>query len=375
MPRLVRRGTGVSPMPLLSRMHLITCNARYGVGGLGNLLAEAVERARGAAEPFHYICGGARSGDEGVATVIGSRASSLLNRVPPIRFNPGWRQYLTFELFDRAAARRVETKYETVLAFAGQALHTFRRARQLGAARLELLSPTAHVNHAWRQHRKAYAQYPIERDWLSRAHRDKVLSEYAMADAVLVVSDYARETFLAEGVAAEKLRKIPVSAGERFHARRVERDDDGVFRVVYTGALSVVKGVPLLIDAFAGLSARDAELTVVGGSGTRGMRKYLERATRRDPRIRIAPGDPLPHLQRGDVYVHPSYQDGHPYAVLEAMACGVPVVVSEDTGAKERVVEGVNGWVVPTGDADAIRARLEQLAGASTRLKAPACAS
>src|SRR5688572_1453775 len=189
-----QRGSTGTAKPQLQSMHLITCNAKYGSGGLGNLLAEAVERACVRGEPFRYIAGGAKAGDDQIATVVGPRLSSMLNRIPPIRFNPGWRQYLTFELFDRAAARRVDAKYETVLAFAGQALHTFRRARQLGTARLELLSPTAHVNHVWRQHRKAYAQYPIERDWLSRAHRDKVLSEYAMADAVLVVSDYARET-------------------------------------------------------------------------------------------------------------------------------------------------------------------------------------
>jgi glycosyltransferase involved in cell wall biosynthesis len=310
-----------------------------------------------------------------IASVVGSRLSSTLNRVPPIRFSPGWRQYLAFELFDRAAARRVDAKYETVVSFAGQALHTFRRARKLGATRLELLSPTAHVNHVWRQHRKAQAQYPIERDWLSAAHRDKALAEYEVANAILVVSEYARQTFLDEGVAHEKLRMIPVSVNERFSPRESSNDGDEVFRIVYTGALSVVKGVPLLIDAFERLSIRDAELTLVGGSGTRGMRRYLERTTCRDPRIRIAPGDPLPHLRRANVYVHPSCQDGFAYAVAEALACGVPVIVTEDTGAKERVVEGVNGWVVPTGSVEAIHARLEQLAQSKARSKAATCAS
>jgi glycosyltransferase involved in cell wall biosynthesis len=105
------------------------------------------------------------------------------------------------------------------------------------------------------------------------------------------------------------------------------------------------------------------------------MRRFLARVTRDDPRVRVAPGDPLPHLRRADVYVHPSYQDGFAYAVAEAIACGVPVIVTEDTGAKERVVEGVNGWVVPTGSVAAIYSRLEQLAGAEARSKAATCAS
>jgi glycosyltransferase involved in cell wall biosynthesis len=356
-------------------MHLITCNAKYGSGGLGNLLADAVERARRHASSFRYICGGRRSGDETISTTIGSRLANTLNRIAPIRFSPGWRQYLTFDLFDRAAARRVDPRDEAVLAFAGQALHTFRRARQLGCGRLELLSPTAHVNHVWRQHRRAYAQDPIERDWLGARHRDKVLAEYEMADAILIVSEYARQTFADEGVAPQKLRPIPLNVNARFHPPPARASDDDTFRIVYTGALSVVKGVPLLIDAFARLSQRDARLTLVGGSGTRGMRRYLERAVRRDPRIRLASGDPLPHLSCADVYVHPSYQDGFAYAAAEAIACGVPVIVTEDTGAKERVTEGVNGWVVPTGDVDAIHARLEQLASSTARSRAATCAS
>jgi glycosyltransferase involved in cell wall biosynthesis len=77
--------------------------------------------------------------------------------------------------------------------------------------------------------------------------------------------------------------------------------------------------------------------------------------------IHFAPGDPLPVLQAADVFVHPSYEDGFGYAPMEAMACGVPVIVTEDTGMKEYITEGINGYVVPTGDIDALRDRLDHL--------------
>jgi glycosyltransferase involved in cell wall biosynthesis len=91
------------------------------------------------------------------------------------------------------------------------------------------------------------------------------------------------------------------------------------------------------------------------------MRRYLDEWLLRDPRIRIAPGDPLPSLELADVCVHPSYTDGCGYAPLEAMACGVPVIVTEDTGMKEHVCEGVNGFVIPTGDWRSLLDRLEYL--------------
>jgi glycosyltransferase involved in cell wall biosynthesis len=81
----------------------------------------------------------------------------------------------------------------------------------------------------------------------------------------------------------------------------------------------------------------------------------------RDPRIRLHSGDPLPHLQRADVLVHPSFKEGFGYAPIDALACEVPVIVSEDTGMEEHVEPGRNGWVMPIGSVEAIVDRLEAL--------------
>jgi len=61
------------------------------------------------------------------------------------------------------------------------------------------------------------------------------------------------------------------------------------------------------------------------------------------------------------VLVLPSIEDGHPLVVLEAMASGRPVVVSENTGTKDAVREGVDGFVVPIRSPDAIAERLQWL--------------
>ena len=61
------------------------------------------------------------------------------------------------------------------------------------------------------------------------------------------------------------------------------------------------------------------------------------------------------------VCVHPSFTDGFGLAPAEALACGVPVIVTEDTGMKELVEEGVNGYIVPTGSWEAILERLKHL--------------
>jgi glycosyltransferase involved in cell wall biosynthesis len=54
------------------------------------------------------------------------------------------------------------------------------------------------------------------------------------------------------------------------------------------------------------------------------------------------------------VFAHPTYEDGFAYAPAEALASGVPVLVSEDTGMKELIEPGVDGQILPTGNLDAL---------------------
>src|SRR5208283_3463120 len=111
---------------------------------------------------------------------------------------------------------------------------------------------------------------------------------------------------------------------------------------------------PLLIDAVRRLPHADMRLLLVGGWETRGMRRFIENACADDRRISVRPGDPLPHLQAARLYVHPTYADGFAYAPVEAMACGVPVIVSEDTGMKGLIDPGRNGLILATGDLGAL---------------------
>ncbi len=201
--------------------------------------------------------------------------------------------------------------------------------------------------------------YPLERNPLHPAQVRRFLDEYESADLIWVTSEYSRQTFIEAGVPAAKLRRRYLKLPSRF-TPPPQRPDDGIFRVVSTGFLSPAKGIPLLLEAFHRLTG-PAELTLVGHAWTKSMQRFMGEWQRREPRLRIAPGDPLPHLQRADAYVHPSFQEGFGYAPMEALACDVPVIVTEDTGMKEHVHEGENGYVVSTGNWESILERLRSI--------------
>jgi glycosyltransferase involved in cell wall biosynthesis len=337
----------------------ISCSAAYGGGGLGLHFKELVEDARARGELASYYTTCPQVNDAAGIVVTEPVARSLI-RWTPIRFSSSWSSFIGFDLFDRALARAIEPS-ETCVGFSLQSLHTFRAAATRGGKRFELVSPTCHVDYVHRQYEEAFGRHPIERSWLNERARRKARREYEAADAIIVASDYVRDSFLDAGIPEEKLVRFDLSAPSRFVPPPQGRPVDGIFRIVYVGSLSVAKGVPVLLDAFSCFEPRDAQLTLVGGWGTRAMRRHVEQRCGRDSRIRIAAGDPLPHLQQANVYIHPSYQDGLGYAPLEALACRVPVILTEDTGAKEFVVDGVNGVVVPTGSADAISGAITEV--------------
>ena len=342
-------------------MRVLACNSAYGDGGIGQHFAQLVEASRTSGQLKAYYCPEPQADDDRGIHIERPKWHGWITRYTPARYSPTWRGYLTSELFDRWMARRLTTRAERYMGFVGNSLHTFRRAKELGYETLELVAANSHVENVQRLHERAARDLDLQDSWLHEREVQKTLQEYDLADVIYVHSDYTRDSFLAAGIAPEKLQRTVLRVDPRFEPPD-ERPNDGVFRVVYVGRLDATKGIPLLLEAFSRLSVSPKKLTLVGGWSTRAMRRYMEDWLARDLDITVAPGDPLPVLHQADVFVHPTYEDGFGYAPMEALACGVPVIATEDTGMKEYIRPGENGFVVPTGSWEPIRERLEQVA-------------
>jgi len=340
-------------------MRVIACSSPYGRAGIGQHFAHLVEEARSQGTLDRYYTPRIKSGDEKGHHLDTTWWEEWALQYTPIRFSPGWRSHMANEWFDARLARYLSRPLDRLTGFVGTSLRSFRRADDLGVEERELVAANCHVRKLRRQHEKARRRHGIADSWLNDAQLRKTLMEYDTADTILVHSDYTRGSFLEAGVPESKLKRTYLHAHPRFHPPE-RRPDDSTFRMVYVGRVQATKGFPILLDAFSRLSTDDKHLTIVGSWSTRRMRRYVE-PWLEDDRIELDPGDPLPALQAADAFVHPTYQDGFGYAPMEALACGVPVIVTEDTGMKEYVREGENGFVVPTGRVDPVVDRLEEL--------------
>jgi glycosyltransferase involved in cell wall biosynthesis len=131
-------------------------------------------------------------------------------------------------------------------------------------------------------------------------------------------------------------------------------------RLVCVARLTEGKGHPLLLEAAARL--RDAgtpvELVLAGDGPLRGQLEAQVRAAGLEAQVRFAGWLAGPQIREAVLasraLVLPSFMEGLPVVVMEALALGRPAIVSAVAGVPELIQEGVSGWMVPAGDVDAL---------------------
>lgn len=122
----------------------------------------------------------------------------------------------------------------------------------------------------------------------------------------------------------------------------------GLLRVVAAGRLSAEKGFDLLLDALALSRRRDLHLTILGEGPLRAELNARAEALGIAERVHFAGfvRNPYPTLSAADLFVLSSRYEGFPNVVLEALACGTPVVATPAPGGVREILDGVAGCIV-----------------------------
>jgi len=184
---------------------------------------------------------------------------------------------------------------------------------------------------------------------------DRQLQEFEKADYIFVASQFAYNGFVQNGVNPNKLFKNPYGANLELFKPIAKRDN--IFRVIFVGGLRIVKGVHYLLEAVDQLNLPNFELVLVGRCREE-MKPFLERYNN----YKHIGGVPHTELYRwysnSSIFVLPSLCNGFGMVVPEAMACGLPVIVTTNTGASDIVRDGKDGFVVPIRDVEALREKI-----------------
>jgi len=193
-------------------------------------------------------------------------------------------------------------------------------------------------------------------------------------DRVVCVSDGQADKVRRAGVRPDRLRVIhnaidtsrfdPDAAGARASLQSLFPGSPALI-VIAVGRLSPEKGFELFVDAARMLALRDSAtgFLIVGDGPDRTKLEELVREAKLVDRFVFAGfrSDVDALLPGADVLVQSSYTEGLPNVILEACAAGIPVVATDVGGTREVVRDGVNGYLVPSGDAGILAARLAEL--------------
>ncbi|MFO1060387.1 MAG: glycosyltransferase family 4 protein [Dongiaceae bacterium] len=190
-----------------------------------------------------------------------------------------------------------------------------------------------------------------------------LLGELPRADYVVAQSRFAQRSLAEYGVAPGRVLLMPLGVDvARFRpAPPAAAGAARPFRVLFAGQMSVRKGVHHLLEAWSRLDLPDAELLFAGAPRDAYIQDLLKRQ-----RGRVRPLGFVPHArlhevyQQADLFVFPSLAEGGVYVIYEALACGLPCIVSANAGSAVR--DGTEGFVLPVGDVAALAERIAALA-------------
>lgn len=281
----------------------------------------------------------------------------IFANLPARYYYPIKRKYL-----DRLARRELARGADLFHGWSSSSLESLRFCRENGIVSF-LENPGPHCRYAEAIVDEEFAELGIRRrsrpEILERffgQDEEYHLAEYEEAGRIIVESRFTGETFLSHGIPAEKLVLAPRGVDTVRFTPPAARER-GCFRVLFVGNIGVRKGARYLLEAWSALRLKNAELVLTGGVGGE-FEPILRDRMARDPSIRLAGfvPDPVRSYQGASVFVFPSLSEGSAKVTYEAMACGLPVVVTPNAGSV--AVDGEHGFLVPARNRDALAEKI-----------------
>lgn len=267
---------------------------------------------------------------------------------------------LNARIFDAWVASRIED-CDALIALSGCGLLAGQAVQRRGG-RYVCDRGSSHIRYQSRILEEEYSRWGFKGEKVDPRVVGREEKEYAEADAITVPSEFARRTFIQLGINENKLRTIPFGVSlDRF--RKTADPRPSSFEVLFAGTVGIRKGIPYLLNAFANLKHPMKRLRLAGPVEPQ-MRSLFSRfdLTNVDVLGRQTQEELARWMNVSHVMVLPSVEDGFGLVMAQAMACGTPVIASENTGGSDLFTDGVEGFVVPIRSPEAICERLTLLA-------------
>jgi len=283
-------------------------------------------------------------------------ATRMLERLPSNQTLKDKALHGLIEFYDRLAARLIPRETEIFTGWSSSTLHSLKRAKSLGSIAV-VDEGSTHALFQKEIMMQEYDHYGYKPTLASSGIVERELAEYQEADYILVPSQFVLKTFLDNKIPADKLKVVPYGVDLR-EFKPIPKEDD-VFRVVFVGALTLRKGVHYLLQAFRELNLPNAELWLIGSVSAE-ILPFLKKFGNEKIRLKgtFTQRELFRYYSQGSIFCLPSIEEGMAMVLLQAMACGLPVVASTNTGGADLIRDGREGFIVPIRDVEFLKEKI-----------------
>lgn len=249
---------------------------------------------------------------------------------------------------------------DALIMFDTQAFYAFDKLKTLNSRCVRIIDySAAFSNYSLYLYENIFKKFPAYKESLyterSFLWNDKIIAKFYneafLSDHIVVASSFVKRSLTEFGVSAENVSTIPYGSNIKLY--KFKYTPLSTLRVLYVGNVSVMKGIPFVLEAIKQIPHIDIQLTFVGA-----VSEDIIQMAAGDNRCkfvgRIPRDEVKKYLMDADVFVFPSLSDGFGFAPLEAMNYGVPCIVSDNAGISD-LITADNGFVVPHGDVKAIK--------------------
>lgn len=257
------------------------------------------------------------------------------------------------------ASTRLRRGIDAIYAYEYTAFEAFNKASDLGVARI-LDFPSLNSRQYQELQRMEKSLYPelsgqyekyFERKFERRqARRD---AEMASADVIITNSSLSKESHINAGANPDKIFAVPYGAPP-VSVRLEERPKDRPLRAIWAGTFSLRKGAHYFLEGWRALGDSNAAIADVYGAVVIPERLLAPRIESINFRGSVTRPALFEQFERSDVLVFPTLSDGFGMVVTEALACGLPVITTDQAGARDLVKHEHNGLIIPAHEPKAI---------------------
>ena len=268
------------------------------------------------------------------------------------KFNPQFILHESFDILAKGLIPEDTDLYVGWSSFSERGLHV---AKNFGAITV-LERGSAHIHYQNSILQEEYDYYGVKGELPHPQIIEKEIREYELADYISVPSTFVFRSFIDSGLSPSKLVKIPYGVDIQSFRQLPRRDNK--FRVVYAGRMALQKGVQYLLQAFAELRLFDAELWLIGGI-TSEMEPFFKKYEGYFQYFGHVPQHELAqYYSQCTVFALCSIQDGFGMVLPQAMASGLSIICTTNTGGEDLIEDGKEGFIIPIRDIESLKARI-----------------